>query len=101
MEPSLALETAKSATGQRRFLLVCKSYLKRAFSPAEAELKEWYELNMREWPETSLSPFLDELEVSAKATPHGNERRSGAEEDSSRTKLMAFLGNLASKHRPK
>lgn len=101
VEVNVAVETGETDAGQRRFLLVCKSHLKLDFSKCEVKLRRWYQEEVVDWPENNRSAFLDELEESTKGTPRGNERRASAETDTSEAKLMAFLVNLAPKHRPK
>lgn len=100
-EVTIKLEAEDSPAGQDRFLLICKSYLKRDYPPREAELEEWYRLKTEAWPKAVRSNFLNELEESVKGTPRGSERRAAAESDTSTAKLLVFLENLASKHRPK
>jgi hypothetical protein len=100
IEVSVRLD-AGSVAGQDRFLFICKGYLRRAFTPNEGELKEWYRLSIQDWPGASRSGFLEELEESVKETPRGNERRASTEEDTPKAKLLTFLENLVSKHRPK
>jgi len=100
IEVSVRLD-AGSVAGQDRFLFICKGYLRRAFTPNEGELKEWYRLSIQDWPGASRSGFLDELEESVKEMATGNEGKASTEEDTPKAKLLTFLENLVSKHRPK
>ncbi len=97
-EISVSLEGVENV-GEGQFLLVCKSFLKRSFPASEAELKEWYQLNVKDWPDAVRFSFLGEFEESVKGTPQGNARRA-TEEDTPKAKLLAFLADLVSKHRP-
>lgn len=106
-QPTLALQpdieiTVKAQVdgeqGEKRFLAVSKSYLKRDFAASEAELKEWFG-KIRDWPEADVSAFLDEFEESARGTPSGLQRRATGKNDSPGQKIIAFLDELANKRR--
>lgn len=99
IEVSVRLEAAESIADESRFLLVCKNYLKRDFTRHEVELKEWYRLNIEDWPENGRSNFFNEFEESVEATPRGSERRAANQTDTPMAKLLTFLGGLISKHR--
>ncbi len=100
VEITLKLEPEGSPEDRDRFLLICKGFLKRDYPTEEAELKEWYRLELQEWPEARRLGLLNEFEGSVKGTPAGSQRRAAADTDTSIAKLFAFLGNLVSKHRP-
>jgi 5'-nucleotidase len=99
-ELTLKFDVVDSSVAQDRFLLVCKSYMKRDYQKEEPELKEWYRVHVEEWPEERRSDFLNEFEASVKGTPRGSARRAATAMDSPKSKLMQFLGNLVSKHAP-
>jgi len=101
IELGVSVEVGVGDGGERSLLVICKSYLKRDYSANEAKLKRWYQEKILDWPEKNRSALLEELEESAKGTPQGDERRASAEVDTPESKLMAFLENLALKHRPK
>jgi 5'-nucleotidase len=99
VEVTISIQPIDGADSQQRFLLICKSYLKNLFAPSEAELSEWYRLQLQGMPIDQRAALLDELEQSVKGTPHGSGRRAPAGQDTPATKLLTFLENLASKHR--
>lgn len=99
IEVTVRLEAEESIPGQERFLTICKGHLKHGFLSSEPSLREWYG-KTRYWPDTNRSALLRELEESVEGTPRGAERRAVGEEDTSAAKLIAFLSDLALKHRP-
>jgi len=100
-EVLIRLARSNDVKPEQRFLLICKTHLKRDFPSSEDDLKEWYRLNIRDWPEASQSSFLDEFEQSVAATPSGSARRAAnSGEDTSTNRLFGFLDNLALKYQP-
>ena len=101
IELTVALENEINGDGEERFLLICKSYLKRQYPSDQSELQKWYRLETQTWPHERRSAFLSEFEASATGTPRGNQRMAAAPANLPGTKLIAFLDSLASKHRPR
>ena len=97
-ELTIKLEASRNLAGQDRFLLICRTYLKRDYGKEEAQLKEWFHVQVEPWSEPTRSDFLDELEESVHMTPPGNQRRGTAAGDNDKSKLWSFLESLAFKH---
>jgi 5'-nucleotidase len=100
IEVSVRLETMDDTYGEKRFLLICKTHLQREFASSEAELKARFQ-QLKDWPEESLTPFLEELEESVKGTPIGAQRRAVGDHDTATVKLRSFLDRLAAKYNSK
>jgi len=83
-----------------RFLLVCKAFLRKDYATGEDNLTLWYRDNLSSWPGDHTDRLIDELEVSVKNTPRGEQRRAAGASNDKITKLLGFLSPLARKHRP-
>ena len=85
---------------KNRFLVVCRGYLRKEYGANEAELTKWYFENVSSWPAKHADRFLDELGVSAKNTPRGEQRRAAGTSNDKAAKLFGFVAQLARKHSP-
>lgn len=85
---------------KNRFLLTCKAFLGREYSPNAEQLMKWYYDNLSSWPSEHAERLIDELEISAKNTPRGEQRRAAGASNDRIAKLMTFVRQLAKKHRP-
>ena len=101
IEVNVSAESEISLNGQERFLLSCKSFLRRSYSASESELGDWFRMRVVDMSEPRLANFLDELELSVKDVPSGSNRTAASEENSPKERLLIFLENLFSKHRLK
>jgi 5'-nucleotidase len=85
---------------RNRFLLVCKAFLRKDYATGEDKLTLWYRDNLSSWAGDHADRLIDELEVSVKNTPRGEQRRAVGEANDMLTKLLSFLSPLVRKHRP-
>jgi 5'-nucleotidase len=85
---------------KNRFLLTCKVFLGKGYGPNAEHLSQWFYDNLSPWPVEHAERLIDELEISAKNTPRGEQRRAAGKSNDKTTKLMTFLMQLAKKHRP-
>jgi 5'-nucleotidase len=101
MEVNVSVESGINVDAQERFLLSCKSFLKRSYSGSEGELGDWFRMRVVDMSGPRLANFLEEFELSVKDVPLGSNRTASAEENSPKERLLMFLENLFSKHRLK
>ena len=96
-EVTISIVSEKDSSGKERFLLACKRYLKADFAPSVGELECWYEAQLSEFPKTE--EFLQDLEFRIMNTPQLlEERRARGKKNARKTKLMALLVNLKTRH---
>jgi len=100
MLPARSQLSLVSESVKNRFLFVCRGYLRKEYGANERRLAEWYYDNMSTWPVENVDRFLEELEVSVKGTPPGEQRKATGISNSRFTKLLSFSAQLVKKHRP-
>jgi hypothetical protein len=86
---------------KKKFLAVCKTFLRKDYASGEDKLTLWYGNNLSAWPVDHVDRFIDELHVSIRNTPPGEQRRAAGKADDALTKLLNFLSPLERKHRPR
>jgi 5'-nucleotidase len=85
---------------KNRFLVVCRGYLRKEYAANEGELAKWYFENLSSWPAEQADRLLDEMEISARNTPRGEQRRATGASNDRAAKLFSFVTQLANKYRP-
>jgi len=85
---------------RNRFLLICKTYLKRGVGQHQLQLEQWYASNLQTHDSASATTFLNELEESVAGTPVGKERPAKNENNEKIGKLFSFMNALIQKHTP-
>jgi hypothetical protein len=81
-----------------RFLLICKTYLKRGIGQHQLQLEQWYSSNLESHNSATATNFLNELEESVVGTPVGKERPAKGENNEKIDKFFTFMSALIEKH---